>query len=162
MEHESVACELRGDNRRIIGIVAVLVVLSAAAAFIIRSQGSVTLRDGLAVSALLLLKLLGLVGAYFNRRYRVVLSSQGLTVDHPSERFFVDWANVIEVVPVYYGIMEVRVRDESSVQIRNSAFVRWFKRQSGQPLLTVSTRSLAGGERRFTQCLEEARAGRTR
>jgi hypothetical protein len=109
------------------------------------------------VAALVLMAVAALVGAYFNRRYRVVLSAEGLTVDHPWERFCVDWANVIEIVPVYYGIMEVRVRDESTVAMRNSALVRWFKRQSGQPLLTFSTRPLAGGERRFIHCLEMAR-----
>lgn len=157
VDHDSGVCELRGDNRRLIRVLVAFVVISAALAIVVSTQGFVTFSDAVVVAGLVLMGVAALVGAYFNRRYRVVLSPERLTVDHPWEGFSVDWANVIEVVPVYYGIMEVRVRDESAVAIRNSAFVRWFKRQSGQPLLTFSTRPLAGGERRFIHCLEMAR-----
>ena len=158
MSQDAEGCVLRGDSRRLIPGVVALLALGLVAVFVARSQGFVTVFDVLAGAGLAALVLWAAAGAFFNRRYRVTLSAQGLTVDHPWEKFSVDWDNLVDVTPLFYGIMRVQVRDEARVHIRNSAVIRRVKELSGQPYLTFSTRQLKGGESRFLDCFQAARA----
>lgn len=77
VDHDSDVCELRGSNRRLIRILGGMTAMGAVATFVVSSQGFVTPADGLAVAVLVFLAIAALVGAYINRRYRVVLSSPG-------------------------------------------------------------------------------------
>ena len=158
MSQEAKGCVLRGDGRRLIPGVVALLALGVVFVLIARSQGFVTVFDVAAGVGLAVLGVWALVGFFVNRRYRVTLCAEGLTVDHPWEKFSVDWGNLVDVTPVFYGVMQVRVRDNSNVAINSSALIRRVKELSGQPYLTLSTRPLRGGQVEFLRCFESARA----
>ena len=101
--------------------------------------------------SLLAIGLLLIVGSFVNLRYRVVFSKFGIHVAHPYESFSVEWSNIRAVTPLYSGLFEVAVNDESRVHIRTTPVLRVLKSFTGQPNLTVSTMALAGGAEDFLE-----------
>lgn len=98
---------------------------------------------------------LALYGAWMTAKFRIVISPDGICVEHPHEKVFVPWSSYSGLRAAGYGSMEIAIKHAEDVSFVNSRFARKFKEATGQPPLVLPVGNLQGGEEVFAAAIRE-------